>query len=135
MLQCVAMCWGVLQCVAVCCSAVCCSELQCVAVCWGVLQCDTVCCIVFPDAFVVLHFHVQQIFKRQVCCSVLQCVAVCCSVLQCVAVCCSMLQCVVVCCVYTSGAGAALAPAYSPGTAFRDSFIDFSNEPEFCPWD
>ena len=32
------------------------------------------------------------------CCSVLQCVAVCCSVLQCVAVRCSALQCVVVCC-------------------------------------
>ena len=31
--------------------------------------------------------------KRQVCCSVLQCVAVCCSVLQCFAVCCSVLQC------------------------------------------
>jgi len=33
-----------------------------------------------------------------VCCSVLQCVAVCCSVLQCVAVCCSVLQCVAVRC-------------------------------------
>ena len=33
-----------------------------------------------------------------VCCSVLQCVAVCCSVLQCVAVWCSVLQCVAVCC-------------------------------------
>jgi len=31
-------------------------------------------------------------------CSVLQRVAVCCSVLQCVAVCCSVLQCVAVCC-------------------------------------
>jgi len=29
--------------------------------------------------------------KRQVCCSVLQCVAVCCSVLQCAVVCCSAL--------------------------------------------
>jgi len=33
-----------------------------------------------------------------VCCSVLQCAAVCCSALQCVAVCCSVLQCVAVCC-------------------------------------
>ena len=38
--------------------------------------------------------------SRQVCCSVLQCVAVCCSVMQCVLqyVCCSVLQCVAVCC-------------------------------------
>jgi len=35
---------------------------------------------------------------NEVCCSVLQRVAVCCSVLQCVAVCCSILQCVAVCC-------------------------------------
>jgi len=57
----------VLQCVAVCCSA-----LQCVAVRCSVLQCIAVCC------------------------SALQCVAVRCSVLQCVAVCCSVLQCVAV---------------------------------------
>ena len=58
----VAMCFSVLQCVAVCCQcvAVCCSVLQCVAVCCDMLQCVAVCC------------------------SVLQCVAVCCSVLQCV---------------------------------------------------
>ena len=38
-------------------------------------------------------------FPLQVCCSVLQCVAMCCSVLLCVAVCCSVLHCdyVVVC--------------------------------------
>jgi len=35
---------------------------------------------------------------NEVCCSVLQCVAVCCRVLHCVAVCCSVLQCVAVCC-------------------------------------
>ena len=40
------------------------------------------------------HSHVLQ----DLCCSVLQCVAVCCSVLQCVAVCCSVLQCAAVCC-------------------------------------
>ena len=45
MLQCVAVCCGVLQCVAVCfsvlrCVAVCCSVLQCVALCCSVLQCD-----------------------------------------------------------------------------------------------
>jgi len=36
--------------------------------------------------------------SREMCCSVLQCVAVCYSVLQCVAVCCSVLQRVAVCC-------------------------------------
>jgi len=65
--QCVAVCCGALQCVAVCwlpgkyetaqCVAVCCSVLQCVAVCW--LPCN----------------------KKQL--SVLQCAAVCHSVLQC----------------------------------------------------
>jgi len=52
---------GVLQCVAVCCSV-----LQCVAlsVCCSVLQCLAVCCIV----------SVLQCVA--VCCSVLQCVAV-----------------------------------------------------------
>jgi len=53
-LQCVAVCWSVLQSVAGCCSV-----LQCVAECCRVLQCVAVCCIV------------------------LQCVAGCCSVLQC----------------------------------------------------
>jgi len=83
-LQRVAACCSVLQCVAVCCSSTysrereltfgeCCSVLQCVAVCCSVLQCVAVCC------------------------SVLQCAAVCCSVLQCAAVCCSVLQRVAVC--------------------------------------
>ena len=39
----------------------------------------------------------QRFAKEEVCCSVLQCVAVCCSVLQCVAVCCSVLSCDEVC--------------------------------------
>jgi len=92
------LCCSVLQCVAVCCSALqmryqglpcillgqfarqlyvlrlCCSVLQCAAVCCGVLQCVAVRC------------------------SVLQCVAVCCRSLQCVAVCCRSLQCIAVCC-------------------------------------
>ena len=89
MLQCVAVCCSVSQCVQCVvttfvatdsadvvttlqvCVALCCSALLCVAVCCNVLQCVALCC------------------------SVLQCVAVCCSVLQCVAVCCSVLQCVV----------------------------------------
>ena len=69
-LQCVAVCHIMLQCVTVCCSV-----LQCVAVCYSVLQCVTVCC------------------------SVLQCVAACYIVLQCVTVCCSVSQCNAVCCV------------------------------------
>jgi len=54
----------VLQCFAVCCSA-----LQCVAVCCSVLQCLVVCC------------------------SVLQCLAMCHRLLQCVVACCSVLWC------------------------------------------
>jgi len=64
-------------------------------VCCGVLQCGTVCGSVLagvgkspsapPPAFQILSYD------SQVCCSVLQCVAVCCSVLQCVAVCGSVL--------------------------------------------
>jgi len=70
---------GVLQCVAVRCSA-----LQCVAVRGSAWQCVAVCCSVLQWA--------------AGCCSVLQCVAVWCSALQRVAVCCSVLQCVAVCC-------------------------------------
>jgi len=57
----------VLQCVAVCCSA-----LQCVVVCCSALQCVAVCCSALQGV--------------AGCCSVLQCVAVCYSVMQCVAV-------------------------------------------------
>jgi len=52
--------------------------------------------------------HAAQAKEKDVCCSVLQCVAVCCSVLHCVVVCCSLhgagggegcaSQCVAVCC-------------------------------------
>ena len=52
-----------------------------------------------------LLWKVTRALKLQVCCGVLQCVAVCfsgravsCSVLECVAVCCSVLQCVAACC-------------------------------------
>ena len=62
-------------CVAACCSvlllqyvAVCCSVLQCVAVCFSVLQYAAMCCSVLQCA--------------AVCCGVLQYAAVCCSVLQ-----------------------------------------------------
>jgi len=90
----------VLQCVAVCCSA-----LQCiaaVAVTCSVSQCVALSCSVlltFPDD--ILHDAVKN--SLCVCCSVLQHVEERCSVLQCVAVRCnvsqwverSLLQCVV----------------------------------------
>ena len=67
--------------------------LQCVAVCCSALQCVAVCGSVMFD---------KQVPARDVSyrarCSVLQCVAVRCSALQCVAVRCSALQCVAVRC-------------------------------------
>jgi len=111
-LQCVAVCCSVLQCIETCytvsrmtltycmsgcatstrtlqCGVVCCSVLQCVAVCYSVLQCVAVCCRAkYLPRVRVCYFHLHV----AVWCSMLQCVAVCCSVLQCVAVCCSVLQ-------------------------------------------
>ena len=108
-------CWGVLQCVVLCCRV-----LQCVAVCCSVLQCVAVCAknqvdtiqrmYKWYDAW-VLYGVLQHDWCVAVCCSALQCVAVwgsilcvaawlvCCSALQCVAVCCSVLQFVAVYCV------------------------------------
>ena len=43
-------------------------------------------------------WYASRACTRNLCCSVLQCVAMCCDVLQCFAVCCSVLQCVAVCC-------------------------------------
>jgi len=85
-LQCIAVCCSALQCVAVHCSAlqcvaVRCSALQCIAARCNLLQCAAVRCSAL-----------QRVAVCSVRCSVLQCVAVCCSVLQCVAVCCSVLQ-------------------------------------------
>jgi len=59
--------------------AVCCSLLQCVAECFSVLQSVSVCCRVF-----------QCVAE---CFSVLQSVSVCCRAFQCVAECFSVLQC------------------------------------------
>ena len=88
MLQCVAVCCSALLCVAdllnvmALCSVLQCvgSVLQCAAVFCSVLQCVAVCC---------------RSAQRH--CAVLQCAAVCCSVLQCATVCRSVLQCVAVC--------------------------------------
>jgi len=101
--SCVAMCWcchslSVLQCVAVCC---CCRPLvstngvcvlQCVAMCYSALLCVAVCCSVLQCV--------------AVCCCVLQRLAVSRSVLQCVAACGSVVQCVdtcVVCVCHVTG--------------------------------
>jgi len=81
----------VLQCVAVCCVV-----LQCVCVkvkhsneglmaCCGVLRCVTVCYGVFSVSQCVKVEHSNEGLME--CCGVLRCIAVCCSVLQCVAVC------------------------------------------------
>ena len=102
------MCCSVLQCVAVCCAVfqclpvptatlskgICCSVLQCVAVCCSVSHCIT-----------VSSCSDSNIVAQGMCCSVLQCVAVCCSMSlfwllqhhhsRHVAVCCSVLA---VCC-------------------------------------
>ena len=80
----------VLQCVAVCCSV-----LVCVALCFVEVQCGAACCsVVQYVSYTACSSHHMILspslpLTLQVCCSVLQCVAVCCSVLQCVAVCCS----------------------------------------------
>jgi len=71
-LQRVARCCSVLQCVTVCCSVRCCSLLQRAAVCIRIRTAKR------PSRFAA---EVERP-------CVLQCVAVCCSVLQCVAVCC-----------------------------------------------
>ena len=137
MLQCVAVCCSVLQCVTkqstttrhtrpvtnlkssvthqksvLQCVAVWCSVLQCVAVCCSVLQCVVVYCNVLQCVAVCCSV-LQSVAE---CCSVLQCAAVCCSVLRCVAVCCSVLQCVAVCCSVLQVNAQAKVLAQSPPT-------------------
>ena len=92
MLQCVAVCHSALQCDVVCihmyinvscirdvlqCVVVCCSVSQCVAVCRSVFTCVYKC---------LMHMNRSCVVN----CTALQCVAVCCSALQCVAVCIQM---------------------------------------------
>ena len=71
-LQCAAVCCGVLQCVGAPLLSCVLRVLQCAAVCCGVLQCVAVCCSVLQCAAV--WYNVLQ--YAAVCCSVLQCVAV-----------------------------------------------------------
>ena len=93
-------CCGVLQCVAVCFSgrAVSCSVLECVAVCCSVLQCVAVYiahCSVLLGCSRQENSYLQRVVVCQ--CVAVQYVAVRCSVLQCAAVYCSVyctLQCV-----------------------------------------
>jgi len=90
MLQCIAVCSSMLQCVVAYCSVsmtlydLAYYMLQCIAVCCSVLQCVAACCSVLMTLYDLAYYIWQCI---AVCCSVLQCVAACCSVLQCVAVC------------------------------------------------
>ena len=71
--------------------------LNCVAVCFGVLS-ITICSMSakFPGVLPCVAVCCSVLLCVAVCGSVLQCVAVCCCVLLCVAVCCSVLQCVAV---------------------------------------
>jgi len=65
--------------------------LQCVAVCCSALRCISVRC---SDRQQSVHTPVYMLQCVAVCYSASQCVAVCRSVLQCVAVCCIVMQCV-----------------------------------------
>ena len=87
MLQCVAVCCGVLQCVAVCCSGLQCGVFSC-----SELQCVAVPCIThhshksffsnFKEYFQISSSKVILHITYVVCCSVLQCVALYYSVLH-----------------------------------------------------
>jgi len=78
-------------------NAVCCSVLQCVAVCCSNFVWVRIHTCILMDAFLHVKGDHPIRYFCEVCCSVLQRIAVYYSVLQCVAVCCSVLQCVAVC--------------------------------------
>jgi len=71
--------------------------MQCDAVCYNVLQSIAVCVSLTGHRGRQARSHHLHT-RGAVCCSVFQCVAVCRSASQCVAVCCSMMQCVSGCC-------------------------------------
>jgi len=58
---CVEACYGVLQCVTVCCSV-----SRCVAACHGVLQCATVCCSV-SRCVAVCYSVLQRVVSQRAC--------------------------------------------------------------------
>ena len=62
------------------------SVLQCVAVCCGVLRCVAVWCSSGVSNVTAALSYTQCVPCAAACCSVLQCIAVCYSVLQCVAI-------------------------------------------------
>jgi len=105
-LQCVAICYSVLHCVAVFAlfqhgktihhfSSL--SASLCVAACWQ--RVGSVLAACWQRVGSVLAACWQRVGSMlEACCSVWQFAAVCCSVLQCVAVCCSVLQCAAVSC-------------------------------------
>jgi len=64
--------------------------------CCNMYRCKYTCVRIYTYTYIYILHTTVCIVLSNVCCSVLQCVAVCCSVLQCVAVCCSVLQCVAV---------------------------------------
>jgi len=72
--------------------------LECVGVCWSVLQCVAASPLMNLKDLCVTLQHDSSSSSFGVLQSVFQCIAVCSNVLQCVAVCCSMLQCVAMCC-------------------------------------
>jgi len=92
-LQCVAVCCSVSQCVAVCCSVVPCRAiLQCVAVCCSVSQCVAVCCSVLPcrailQCVVIAILCSNYTAGAALYCGLLQLLH---SVLRCTVVCCSI---------------------------------------------
>jgi len=100
------------------------SMLQYIAACCRVLQCFAVRCSVLQWILLCLPSHrpSSRSMTPLRCCGVLQCVAVCCSVLQCVAVRCSVLQCVAVCCSVSTFPPALfeLHDSSEVGTAQRD---------------
>jgi len=66
--------------------SICESVLQCVAVCVAI---RVAMCVLFAYSRIFAYVYGQRsdVVFANLCCSVLQCVAVCCSMLQCVAVC------------------------------------------------
>jgi len=125
----------VLQCVAVCCSV-----LQCVAeihrsIHWrqhvystqdGVKLDKYMYIYIYTYEHIYIHNYMYTLHAKccrvllsvAVCCSMLQCVAMCCSYMynlhtECGAVCCSVLQCVAVCCSVLQRVAAICTP-YTP---------------------
>jgi len=99
-LQCVSVCYNVLQWLIWPLQGVFWSVLQSVAVCCSLLQSVAVCCILLQSVAVcidVLQLLIQSANTEGLVFSVMQCIAVCCSVLLYVAVICKVSQCVAVC--------------------------------------